>query len=68
MLIVISLLVSSVMKRKLNHDGQQYHKYQQDQQSPLTTNHWTPKHAMTYGDRNQVPGLRQMWQSLYIYI
>jgi len=25
----------------LNSDGQQFHQYQQHQQSPLTSNHWT---------------------------
>ena len=28
-------------KERLNSDGQQLHKYQQSEQSPLTTNHWT---------------------------
>jgi len=33
----------------LNSDGQQFSQYQQNEQSPLTTNHWTQKWPTTYG-------------------
>ena len=29
-----------IMKRYLNSDGQIFHQYQQNEQSPLTSNHW----------------------------
>ena len=28
-------------KDSLNGDGQQFHQYQQNEQSPLTSHHWT---------------------------
>jgi hypothetical protein len=28
-------------KKVLNSDGQQFYQYQQNEQSPLTLNHWT---------------------------
>jgi hypothetical protein len=31
------------MNRKLNSDGQQFHQYQQNEQSPLSLTHWTQK-------------------------
>ena len=39
-----------LMERKLKSDGQQFHQYQQNQnqQLPLTSNHWTQKKTMTY--------------------
>ena len=41
------------MAWSLNSDGQQFHQYQQNEQSPLTSNHWISKNATTYGAGNQ---------------
>ena len=43
----------------LNSDGQQFHQYQQNEQSPLTLRQWTQKKTMTYDIGNPGSGLRQ---------
>ena len=35
-------------KKGLNSDGQQYHQYQQNEQSQLTSTHWTEKKPTAY--------------------
>jgi hypothetical protein len=45
----------NVMKRKLTGDGQQFYQYQQNEQSPLTSN--CKKKTMTHEVGN--PGFRQ---------
>ena len=52
-------------KESLNNDGQQFHQYQQDEQSPLIITHLTQKEITTYDVGNLCPGLGQsqkMWQ------
>ena len=44
-------------KESLNSDGQQSHQYQQNEQPPFISNHWTQKKTMTYDDGNPGPGL-----------
>ena len=54
----------SIMKRKLNNNCQQFHQYQQNEQPPLTSNHWTQK-------IRSVPGLGQAQQcgcQIFIYL
>jgi hypothetical protein len=46
-------------KENLNKDGQQFHQYQQNKLSPLTSNNWTRKETTTYGIGNPYPGLGQ---------
>jgi len=36
-------------KESLNSDVQQFHQYQQNKQSPLTSNHWTQKETTLRG-------------------
>ena len=36
-----SLQNNNLQKERLNSEGQQFHKYQQNEQSPLTSTHWT---------------------------
>jgi hypothetical protein len=53
------------VKESLNNDGQQFHQYQQDKQSPLIITHLTQKEITTYDVGNLCPGLGQsqkMWQ------
>jgi hypothetical protein len=33
--------ITSHLQKVLNSDGQQFHQYQQNKQSPLTSNKWT---------------------------
>jgi len=47
-------------KESLNSDGQQFHQYQQNKQSPLIVTHWTQKHTMTYDVGN--PGLQLIFR------
>ena len=57
-------------KESLNSDGQQFNQYQQNEQSPLTSNHWTHKKTITYVDINQAPDLKtgtQMYPGLLKY-
>jgi hypothetical protein len=42
----------------LNSDYQQLHHYQQNEQLPLTSNHWIQKENTMYGTN------RDMWQGL----
>ena len=44
-------------KESLNSDGQQYHQYQQNNQSPLTSTHWTEIQVLTWNRHNNVAGL-----------
>ena len=37
----VAFIVYWLWKDSLNSDGQQFHQSQQNEQSPLTTNHWT---------------------------
>ena len=51
-------------KESLNSDGQQFHQYHQNKQTPFTFSHWTQKINMTYDVGNPGPGLGQtqeMW-------
>jgi poly(3-hydroxyalkanoate) synthetase len=43
-------------KESLNSDGQQYRQYPQNEQPPLTSNHWTLKKKTTNGSATK------MWQ------
>ena len=47
------------MKRSLNSDGQQFHQYQQNIQSPLILTHWIPNKNNNKNKTNEVrnPGL-----------
>jgi len=50
----------NLWKENLNSYGQQFHQYQQNEQSPLTSNRWKfKKKIMTYGIGNPGPGLGQ---------
>ena len=54
----MSCFYSILWKESLNSDGQQFHQSQQNEQFPLTTNHWTyerPWHKIG----NPGPGLGQ---------
>jgi hypothetical protein len=42
------LIILKLWKESLNSDGQQFHQYQLNEQSPLTLIHWTQKWTMTY--------------------
>ena len=59
--IYISLCTCSkqqLWKESLNSDHQQYHQYQQNEQSPLAATHWTQKRGgTTYVVGNPGPGL-----------
>jgi hypothetical protein len=45
-------------KESFNSDGQQFHQYQQNKQSPLILTHWThKKETKTYGVGKLDPGL-----------
>ena len=45
-------------KESLNSDGQQFHQYQQNEQSPLILTHWThKKETKAYGIGNLDPDL-----------
>ena len=45
-------------KESLNSDGQQFHQYHQNKQSPLILTHWThKKETKTYGVGKLDPGL-----------
>ena len=46
-------------KESLNSDGQQFHQYQQREQSPLTFTHWSQKKTTTYDAGNPYPDLGQ---------
>ena len=46
----------------LNSDGQQFHKYQQNEQSPLTFTHRTQKRQTKYDIGNQGLGLGQAYK------
>jgi hypothetical protein len=46
-------------KESLNSDGQQFYLYQQNEQSPLTSNYCSQKRPMTYGIGNPNSGLVQ---------
>ena len=37
----LNVLCDILWKESLNNDGQQFYQYQQNEQSPLTLNHWT---------------------------
>jgi hypothetical protein len=55
--------LQSIMKRKLNSNGQQFHKCQQKEQSLINSTHWTQKTTTTYNVGIPGPGLEQA----YIY-
>jgi hypothetical protein len=48
-------------KESLNSNGQQFYQYQQNEQSPSASTHWTQK-RLTYGVGNLVPGFRRTRQ------
>ena len=50
--------LSDIMKRSWNSDGQQFHQYQQNEQSPLTLTHYTKK-PLTYDIENTCSSLGQ---------
>jgi hypothetical protein len=50
----ISATFLTLWKESLNSDGQQLHQYQQNEQAPLTSNHWAPQNATTYDVGNKV--------------
>ena len=45
--ICIYLINRYHQKESLNSDGQQFHKYQRNKKSPLSSDHWTQKKSMT---------------------
>ena len=57
--IIALVMYASPEQRQIYSDGQQFHQYQQNEQSLLTWNHWTWKKTTTYDVRNPGPGLGQ---------
>jgi len=53
---VVVISVTVLRKKSLNSDGHQFHKYQQNKQSPITLN---MKKTMTYNAENPSTGLGQ---------
>jgi hypothetical protein len=51
--------MSMLMKESLNSDGQHFHKYQQNEQSPLLLIHWTHKNTSSYDIGNPDSVVRQ---------
>ena len=49
-------------KEPLNSDSQQFHQYQQNEQPPLTSDHFAQKKSMTYRVGNWGPGLVNAWK------
>ena len=50
---------TNILKESLNNDGQQFHQYQQYEQSPLTFAHWTQNKTTTYNVWNPFSDLGQ---------
>jgi hypothetical protein len=46
-------------KERLNSDGKQFYKYQQNEQPRLISNHWTQKKITSYDIGNSGPGFGQ---------
>jgi hypothetical protein len=59
--------LSDIMKRSWNSDGQQFHQYQQNEQSPLTLTHYTKK-PLTYDIENTCSSLGQAQIKYFFYL
>jgi hypothetical protein len=60
-----------VWKERLNSDSQQFHQYQQNQQSPLILTEWIQKrdhNILRWKSRSRLGIGIIMWQSLYICV
>ena len=58
---LLTIFITKLLTESLNSDGQQYHHYQQNEQSSLTFIHWTQKGGGDHNNnvRNTGPVLKQ---------
>ena len=54
---VKSSLIMPLRKESLNSDGQQFHQYQQNEQSPLLSIHWSHKNHYKWSWKSRLNGI-----------